>query len=111
MFAFDLAAELRHVGVTANCLHPGTYLPTTMGREAGIRPVTPLEQGVRATLRLVTDAALDGVTGRYFDGEREARAHPQAYDLEARRRLRELSARLVGLPAEPGHPGEPERSG
>jgi hypothetical protein len=39
---------------------------------------------------------LEGVTGRYYNGQREARAHPQAYDEEARRRLRELSERLVG---------------
>jgi hypothetical protein len=36
------------------------------------------------------------VTGKYFDGQEESRAHPQAYDGEARRRLRELSVRLVG---------------
>src|SRR5919197_436926 len=68
--------------------------------EAGASPINSLEQGVRATLRLVADADLDGVTGRYFDGLRQARAHPQAYDLDARRRLRELSTQLVGLPAE-----------
>ena len=40
-----------------------------------------------------------GVTfqGRYFDGQSEAGAHAQAYDPEARRRLRELSEGLVGL--------------
>ena len=52
---------------------------------------------MEATLRLAADAELDGVTGRYFDGQNEARAHPQAYDPDARRRLRELSERLVGL--------------
>ena len=59
--------------------------------------VTPLEDGVRATLRLVADPALDGVSGRYFNGEREAEANPQAYDAGARQQLRELSDRLAGL--------------
>jgi NAD(P)-dependent dehydrogenase (short-subunit alcohol dehydrogenase family) len=99
MFTFDLADELRDTGVTANCLHPATYMPTKMVLEAGVNPISSIEQGLQATLRLVTDRDLDGVTGRYFDGQREARAHPQAYDLDARRRLRELSARLVGLPS------------
>jgi NAD(P)-dependent dehydrogenase (short-subunit alcohol dehydrogenase family) len=95
MFTFDLAQALAGDGVTANCLHPGTYMPTKMVREAGVRPITPLERGVRASLRLAVAPELNGVTGRYFDGTGESAAHPQAYDPEARRRLRELSERLV----------------
>jgi hypothetical protein len=37
----------------------------------------------------------DAVNGRYFNGRREARADGQAYDADARRRLRELSERLT----------------
>jgi NAD(P)-dependent dehydrogenase (short-subunit alcohol dehydrogenase family) len=97
MLTFDLAEELRDRGVTANCLHPGTYMPTNMVLDAGVTPVDSLESGVEATLRLVADPELDGVTGKYFDRLREAGAHPQVYDADARRRLRELSAELVGL--------------
>lgn len=95
MLTLDLAGELGNAGVTATCLHPATYMPTKMVTHAGVSPATPLEQGVRATVRLVASPGLDGVTGRYYDGEREARAHPQAYDPEARRRLHELSNRLT----------------
>ena len=49
MLTFDLAEELEGCGVTANCLHPGTYMPTNMVRAAGVEPVTPLEDGVEAT--------------------------------------------------------------
>ena len=97
MLTFDLAEELGDQGVTANCLHPGTYMPTRMVLEAGVTPIDSLESGVEATLRLVADPALDDVTGKYFDRLREAGAHPQAYDADARRRLRELSAELGGL--------------
>jgi NAD(P)-dependent dehydrogenase (short-subunit alcohol dehydrogenase family) len=97
MHAFDLAEELGDAGVTANALHPATYMPTKMVRAAGTTPVTPLEDGVEATWRLAAAPALDGVTGRYFFGPDEARADDQAYDAGARRRLRELSERLVGL--------------
>jgi NAD(P)-dependent dehydrogenase (short-subunit alcohol dehydrogenase family) len=100
MLTFDLADELRNRGVTANCLHPGTYMPTKMVLETGVSPIDSLESGVEATLRLVANPELDGVTGKYYDRLREARAHPQAYDLEARRRLFELSAELVGLSLE-----------
>ena len=99
MLTFDLAAELRDRGVTVNCLHPATYMPTKMVVAAGATPISTLEQGVRATMRLVADPGHEDVTGRYFDGEREARAHPQAYDESARGRLRLLSERLVGLGA------------
>ncbi|GAA2135428.1 hypothetical protein GCM10009760_13970 [Kitasatospora kazusensis] len=49
----------------------------------------------RAVLRLVAGPAASGATGRYYDGTREARADPQAYDAAARDRLRRLSDRLV----------------
>jgi NAD(P)-dependent dehydrogenase (short-subunit alcohol dehydrogenase family) len=102
MLTLDLADELAGSGVTANCLHPGTYMPTKMVLGAGIDPLDSLESGVRATTRLVADPELDGVSGRYFDRLRDARALPQAYDAEARRRLRELSEQLVGLTAATG---------
>jgi NAD(P)-dependent dehydrogenase (short-subunit alcohol dehydrogenase family) len=97
MHAFDLATELRDRGVTAAAVHPGTYMPTKMVLAAGVTPATPLEQGLEATWRLAADPRLEGVTGRYFNGTSEARADAQAYDPEARRRLRELSERLAGL--------------
>ena len=78
MLALDLADELRDRGVTANSLHPGTYMPTKMVVEAGVNPVDSLESGVEATMRLVADPELAGVTGTYFERKREASAHPQA---------------------------------
>jgi NAD(P)-dependent dehydrogenase (short-subunit alcohol dehydrogenase family) len=99
MLTLDLAEELADSGVTANCLHPGTYMPTKMVLAAGVTPQDSLETGVRATTRLIADAELDGVSGRYFDRLREATALAQAYDVDARKQLRELSDRLVGLPA------------
>jgi NAD(P)-dependent dehydrogenase (short-subunit alcohol dehydrogenase family) len=95
MFTLDLAAELWDKGVTVNCLHPATFMPTKMVLETGTTPASSLEEGVEATLRLAVGPELEGVTGHYFNGQREARAHPQAYDADARRRLRELSERLV----------------
>jgi NAD(P)-dependent dehydrogenase (short-subunit alcohol dehydrogenase family) len=97
MFTFDLAEEHRADGVTSNCLHPATYMPTKIVRAAGVSPTSSLEEGVRATLRLVADPELEEITGRYFNGEQEAGANPQAYDPGARRQLRELSERLSGL--------------
>jgi NAD(P)-dependent dehydrogenase (short-subunit alcohol dehydrogenase family) len=87
LYTFSLADR----GVVATALHPATYMPTKMVRS----PISTLAEGVEATLRLVADPALDGVTGRFFDGLREARPDPQAADAEARRRLWDLSERLT----------------
>ena len=97
LFTFDLAGEIDPDRATANCLHPATHMPTKMVRAAGITPATTLEDGVSSTARLVRDPALDGVSGRYFDGLVEAEPNSQARDPLARRRLHELSNRLVGL--------------
>jgi NAD(P)-dependent dehydrogenase (short-subunit alcohol dehydrogenase family) len=91
MHAFDLA----EAGVIANALHPATYMPTKMVTDSGTTPISSLEEGTRATARLVVDPELEELSGRYFDGRSEAQAHPQAYDADARRRLRELSERLA----------------
>jgi NAD(P)-dependent dehydrogenase (short-subunit alcohol dehydrogenase family) len=97
MFTIDLAEELRDRGVTANCLHPATFMPTKMVIGAGVTPASQLQDGATATLRLVTDPDLDSVSGQYYNGLRAADPHPQAEDPDARRRLTELSDRLCGL--------------
>ncbi len=97
MFTFDLAEDLAGTGVTANCLHPATFMPTKIVLAARGGATSTLEEGVRATMRLLTDPGLDTVTGRYYNGLQEARAMDQAYDVDARRRLRRLSEELTAL--------------
>jgi NAD(P)-dependent dehydrogenase (short-subunit alcohol dehydrogenase family) len=92
-FTIDLSNELADSGVTANALHPATYMPTKIVAS----PISTLEEGVEATLRLVIDPSLDAVSGRYFDGQTERRADAQAYDAAARQRLREVSDQLTDI--------------
>ena len=97
-FTFELAERLRErgvEGVTVNALHPATLMDTKMVRETFGRTRSTVEEGVEATVRLVTDPNLEGVSGRYFDGLEESRADEQAYDLSARARLWEASERLT----------------
>lgn len=93
---YDLADRLAadNRPVTVNALHPASLMATTMVQEAGVTPWSTVEQGLEATLRLVTGAA-GANSGRYYNGTQEARADAQAYDPEARARLRALSEELV----------------
>src|SRR5271154_2054672 len=97
LFTFDLANELAERDVTVNCLHPATYMDTTMVRLSGVKPMSTVEQGGAAILELVESSALAGRSGLYFSGMQESRADRQAYDEDARKRLRALSFNLVGL--------------
>ena len=97
LFTIDLADELRGFGVTVNALHPATYMDTTMVRAAGVKPVSTVDEGGAAILQLALSSALAGRSGLYFNGMREARANIQAYEAEARERLRAISYELTGL--------------
>jgi NAD(P)-dependent dehydrogenase (short-subunit alcohol dehydrogenase family) len=98
MLTVDLAQELKGSGVTANSLHPATYMNTTMVREGGITPISTVEQGGEAILHLAVGDDMAGKSGLFFNGMQQAQANAQAYDEAARRQLRALSLKLTGLP-------------
>jgi NAD(P)-dependent dehydrogenase (short-subunit alcohol dehydrogenase family) len=87
MFGIELAHKLPASEITVNSLHPSTYMPTKMVVANGTTPIDTLEAGVDATARLVIDPALYGKTGRFYDRQREAEPHQQAFDPVARREL------------------------
>lgn len=95
MFTVDLAEELKGSSVIVNALHPSTYMNTTMVRRSGISPMSRVEDGAEAILQLAVSPKLEGRSGLYFNVLNEARANPQAYDAEARRKLRALSLELT----------------
>jgi NAD(P)-dependent dehydrogenase (short-subunit alcohol dehydrogenase family) len=95
MFTFDLAEQVYDDGITVNALHPASLMPTKMVKEYFGRTMDSLEDGVASVMYLATDPALDGVTGKYFDHQQEADANPQAYDVQARRRLWRLSTEMT----------------
>ena len=95
MFTFDLADELRAAEVTVNALHPASFMNTPMVREFGGQPMSTVDEGSAATVRLITDPALTGVTGRYFNRNQEARPHPEALEPDVRARLRALTDDLI----------------
>lgn len=98
MSGFELAGRIPATEVTVNSLHPATYMPTKMVIEEIGHHIDSIETGVTATRRLVSDPALTGVTGRFYDRTREARAAAQAYDASARAELWRRSLELTGHP-------------
>ena len=96
MAGFELAARVPASEVTVNSLHPATYMPTKMVLQEVGRQIDSIEDGVAATYRLVSDPALAGVTGAFFDRTREARADDQAYDPDSRAELWRRATELVG---------------
>ena len=90
---YDLAEEFRDSGVTFAAVNPGGFLDTDMVRERGGTPTQPTEVGGE----FVVNAARSQENGAYFNEMEVDEANPQASDPAARRQLRELSMRLVGL--------------
>jgi NAD(P)-dependent dehydrogenase (short-subunit alcohol dehydrogenase family) len=93
MFTIELAARS---DLRVDALHPATLMDTKMVRESFGRARSSVDEGAEAVIHVLDDRA---GSGRYFDGKRESRAQPQAYDPEARARLWELSEELTGVRA------------
>ncbi|WP_433223813.1 SDR family NAD(P)-dependent oxidoreductase [Dactylosporangium sp. CS-047395] len=83
-WTYELAEELDGTGVTANCLHPATFMDTAMVRQYGQRPFSSVDEGGAATLRLILDETRSGL---FFDGQEPAEPHPDAKDPQVRARL------------------------
>jgi NAD(P)-dependent dehydrogenase (short-subunit alcohol dehydrogenase family) len=98
MSGFELASRVPADQVAVNSLHPATFMPTKMVTQEIGYSVDSISDGVAATSRLAVDPSLAGVTGRFFDRTREARANAQAYDPAARAELWRRSLELVGHP-------------
>jgi hypothetical protein len=59
------------------------------------------EKGAETSVYLAASREVEGVTGRYFVGQRETRSSPASYDVTLQQRLWEESARLTALATAP----------
>ena len=95
LHTFDLAEEWEEMGLTVNALHPATFMDTNMVLSAGRTPLSTVEEGADALMNLIVTPDIG--SGQYFNQMRPTEANAQAYDRDARVRLRALSLELTGL--------------
>jgi NAD(P)-dependent dehydrogenase (short-subunit alcohol dehydrogenase family) len=91
--------------VTVNAVHPGIVatdiiddlVPKVLRPFGGLirRAMLTPEQGAAAAIRLATDPALAGVTGRYFVREVDTVTPPVSYDTDVQNRLRGTTDRFL----------------
>ena len=97
LMTFASARRLDPAQVTVNCLHPGVICTKLLHAAFPSYPCEPPEAGARTSVYLATSPEVAGVTGKYFDGMREARPSRAAHDREAQERLMELLGRISGV--------------
>lgn len=105
LFTYELARRLEVTEVTANCLHPGAVasnlfrgLPGILEAIIKLVTISP-ERGARTSIYLASSPEVEGITGKYFARRRPEKSSEASYDLEAARRLWEVSEELTGIKA------------
>jgi len=109
MFTYELARRLEATGVTATALHPG-MTNTAFSAEDPSRSMAPIvfaarpfmkspRKGADTAVYLASSPEVEGVTGRYFANRKTKKSHDSSYDAITTARLWQVSADLVGLPA------------
>jgi NAD(P)-dependent dehydrogenase (short-subunit alcohol dehydrogenase family) len=107
LFTYELVRRLSGTRVTSNALSPG-MVATDIWKKVNpwltplIFPVVqrlakPALEGAQTSIYLATSPDLEGVTGKYYTGQHPVRSSAASYDLDAARRLWEVSLQLVGL--------------
>ena len=98
MFAYALARRLEGSSVTVNALHPG-LVASRFGSNNGwlfrnglklafrVSGAIDVEEGAELNIRLASDPALKGVSGRYFSDGEEVPSSPASFSVEDQERL------------------------
>jgi NAD(P)-dependent dehydrogenase (short-subunit alcohol dehydrogenase family) len=108
MFTYALAQRLQGTDVTVNIVNPG-LIRTNLGRDARggfrlfLRLAWPLmksaERAAEDVLYLATSPELEGVSGRFFTGQKVSETSPESRDAATAERLWQLSEQMTRLAA------------
>jgi NAD(P)-dependent dehydrogenase (short-subunit alcohol dehydrogenase family) len=107
LFSYELARRMAGTHVTSNVLSPG-MVATDIWKKVNplvtslINPVIqrigqPPLQGAQTSIYLATSPEVEGVTGKYYTDCKPVHSSVYSYDLEAAKRLWEVSAQLTVL--------------
>ena len=106
LFTYELARRLEGTGVTVNALHPG-FVRTNFSTNNGLFAKLVMgvagrlfgisaEKGAETSIYLASSPDVEGVSGKYFSDKKEHKSTDFSHNVEAQRRLWELSAELTG---------------
>jgi len=103
LFTKLLAEKLRDKNITVNSLHPGvvhTNIFHTMGK-VGVTMMRPImispKKGAMTSIYLATSDEVSNITGEYFTKEKLVNSSAASCDMDAARRLWNLSEKYVGM--------------
>jgi len=108
LFTAELARRLEGSGVTANCFHPGLVATGFNRNNSGLMRVAMTvvkpfsrspEKGAETLVWLVDSDEAGNESRGYFVDSKPAQPDPPARDMEAARRLWEVSEQQVSAPA------------
>ena len=106
LFTYELSRRLKGTGVTVNALHPGFVAsrfglnnpwPVRLVWRILTRFAISPEQGAGTSIYLATSPQEEGATGGYYDKTRPVHSSAASYDLDAARKLWDLSAEMSGI--------------
>ena len=87
LMTYATARALDPGEITVNCLHPGVICTKLLHSAFPVYPCDPPEVGARTSVYLATSPRVEGITGKYFDGMREARSSSISHDRDVQERL------------------------
>jgi len=119
LFTYELSRRLESTDATVNALHPGFVNTELSKRNFLARIVMEVvhfifakspEEGAETPIYLASSPEVKGVTGKYFIDKKPVRSSQASYDLDAAKKLWDISENLCNLDTSEAETGGLETS-